>query len=277
MPRIISQKISVQIIFILLIGVFHTISLSQPKDSLITEVENGLLPYVLIEGESSFNLQDRMRYHKVPGLSITVIKDYKIDLNRDVNEQLISWKIPENEFTKQGTVTPLLLMNHSGGAMFSPGVAYLADNFPTNLQILNGESPSKTKAVVIDKIPGTEYQYSNSGYAILQQLTVDKTGEASFPEITKVKIFQPLDMKSTTFLQPLPEELIKIAAAGHMANGLPLEVKRYFFPHMAAGGLWTTTADYAKYIIELQKSYLGKSNKIISRKLAIEMLSPHVS
>ena len=309
-------------ILICFISLFQTISHSQPQDSLISKVENGLLPYVLIEGEPSFNLLDRMNYYKVPGVSIAVIKDFKvvwskqygfmdseiqnpvtdktifnvgslskgvaaltvlslvadgkIDLNGDINQQMSSWKIPENEFTKQATVTPLLLMNHSGGAMFSPGVAYLADNFPTNLQILNGESPSQTKAVVIDRIPGTEYLYSNAGYSILQQLTVD-VEEKPFPEIVKERIFQPLEMDNTTFQQPLPEELIKIASAGHMGNGLPLAFKRYFFPNMAAGGLWTTTTDYAKYIIELQKSYLGKSNKIISQELAKEMLSPHVS
>ena len=277
---------------------------------------------VLIEGEVPFNLEERMVYYNVPGISITVIRDYqiewtkqygvmdskiqnpvtdktlfsvgslskgvaaltvlslvqegKIDLNGDINEQLISWKVPENEFTKQGTVTPLLLMNHSGGAMFSPGVGYLPDNFPTNLQVLNGESPSQTSAVVIDKIPGTEYQYSNAGYSILQQLVVDSEGK-SFPEAARENIFLPLEMSNSTFQQPLPEELIKFASAGHESNGLPLSLKRYFYPHLAAGGLHTTTSDYAKYIIELQKSYLGKSNKIISHELAEEMLSPHVS
>ncbi|MBK7631911.1 MAG: beta-lactamase family protein [Ignavibacteriales bacterium] len=52
---------------------------SQPNDSQITKVENGLLPYTLIEGEPSFNLHDRMEYYKVPGVSIAVIKDYKIE------------------------------------------------------------------------------------------------------------------------------------------------------------------------------------------------------
>jgi CubicO group peptidase (beta-lactamase class C family) len=307
---------------ILFIIIFLTSSFCQSRDSLITKVENGLLPVVLIEGEVPFNLEERMVYYNVPGISITVIRDYqiewtkqygvmdskiqnpvtdktlfsvgslskgvaaltvlslvqegKIDLNGDINEQLISWKVPENEFTKQGTVTPLLLMNHSGGAMFSPGVGYLPDNFPTNLQVLNGESPSQTSAVVIDKIPGTEYQYSNAGYSILQQLVVDIEGN-SFPEVARENIFLQLEMSNSTFQQPLPEELIKFASAGHESNGLPLSLKRYFYPHLAAGGLHTTTSDYAKYIIELQKSYLGKSNKIISHELAEEMLSPHVS
>ena len=320
MKRISSHQFLLTVIFYLTI--FLTYNFSQSKDSLIEKVENGLLPVVLIEGEAPFSLEERMNYYKVPGISITIIKDYKIDwtkhygvmdsefqnpvtdetlfnvgslskgvaaltvlslvqegkvdLNGDINQQLISWKVPENEFTKQGTVTPLLLMNHSSGAMFSPSGAYLPKNFPTNLQVLNGESPSQTKAVIIDKIPGTEYQYSNAGYSILQQLVID-VGEESFSDFTKGKIFLPLEMYNSTFQQPLPDSLIKYASAGHESNGLPLTVKRYFYPHLAAGGLCTTTSDYAKYIIEIQKSYLDKSNKIISRELAEEMLSPHVS
>ena len=308
---------------IVLVGIFvcNSIVLGQPDDSLITQVENGLLPNVLIEGEPALNLNDRMKYYKVPGISITVIKDYqiawtkhygvkdaelqnpvtdqtlfnvgslskgvgalavlslvqdgKVDLNGDINRQLTSWQIPENEFTRQETVTPLLLMNHSGGAMFSPAIGYLADNFPTNLQVLNGESPSQTKAVVIDKIPGTGFQYSNAGYSVLQQLTVDVSGK-TYPGFAEEKIFRPLGMFHSTF-QQLPDSLKNVASAGHESTGAPLAVKRYFYPHLAAGGLCTTTNDYARYIIELQKSYLGKSNKIISRELAQEMLSPHVS
>jgi CubicO group peptidase (beta-lactamase class C family) len=315
-----SKIISSLLTFVLISILFLTSC--QTKDSTIKKVENGLLPVVLIEGEPSFKLEDRMKYYKVPGISIAVIKDYKlewtkqygvmdseiknpvtdstvfnigslskgvaaltvlglaeegkIDINKDVNAQLKSWKIPENEFTKKAIVTPLLLMNHSGGAMFSPPFSYLPENLPTLLQVLKGDSLARSRSVVIDKIPGTEFQYSNVGFSILQQLTID-TEQKSFPEITNEKIFQPLDMNNSTFQQPLPANFLKHASAGHKIDGIPLEVKRYVYPHMAAGGLWTTTEDYAKYVTELQKSYLGKSNKIISQKLAKEMLSPHVS
>jgi CubicO group peptidase (beta-lactamase class C family) len=84
-------------------------------------------------------------------------------------------------------------------------------------------------------------------------------------------------MKQTTFKQPLPETLLSNASAGHNQNGSVFPFKRYYFPNMAAGGLWTTTKDYAKFVIELQKSFLGESNKIISQTLTKEMLSPHVS
>jgi len=322
MSKLISLKTTLPLIFILLLTASQIFILDQNKDSLIAEVENGLLPYVIIEGEPSFNLEERMKYYKVPGISVAVIKDYKvewikhygvmdaelqdpvtdetifnvgslskgvaaltvlslvdegkIELHQDVNEQLISWKIPENEFTKQNTVTPFLLMNHSGGTMYSPSFSYLPENFPTILQVLKGESPAQFKPVVVDRIPGKEFMYSNAGYSTLQLLTTDVTGQ-TFPEVTKARVLKPLDLSNSTFQQPLPEDYVKNASAGHMNNGLPLEVKRYYYPHMAAGGLWSTTADYAKYVIELQKSFHGKSNKIISKELVKEMLSSHVS
>ena len=77
MKRINSHQFLSTLIFFTTI--FLTTTLSQPKDSLITKVENELLPVVLIEGEPPFNLKDRMEYYNVPGISITVIKDYKIE------------------------------------------------------------------------------------------------------------------------------------------------------------------------------------------------------
>lgn len=44
----------------------------------IKEVENNLLPMNIFENEKTFNLEERMQFYQVPGLSITVIKDYQI-------------------------------------------------------------------------------------------------------------------------------------------------------------------------------------------------------
>lgn len=45
----------------------------------ITEVENNLIPFVPVKGFKGWNIIDRMKCYKVPGVSIAVIKDYKID------------------------------------------------------------------------------------------------------------------------------------------------------------------------------------------------------
>ena len=45
----------------------------------IREVENNLITYVPVKGFKGWNILDRMKYYKVPGVSRAVIKDYKID------------------------------------------------------------------------------------------------------------------------------------------------------------------------------------------------------
>ena len=65
------------IILILFAGQVFTQNKSLPNR--IKEVENNLIPFVPIKGFKGWNIIDRMKYYKVPGVSIAVIKDYKID------------------------------------------------------------------------------------------------------------------------------------------------------------------------------------------------------
>jgi len=163
-------------------------------------------------------------------------------------------------------------MNHSGGVIFSPAVSYPPRRSPTLMQVLNGEPPANTRPVTIDRVPGTGFQYSNAGFAILQQLVVDVTGK-SFDALSRERIFQPLGMTHSSFEQALSGNL----SAGHQADGRPVDLKRYVYPIQAAGGLWSTTEDYARFLIEIQKSHDGESSGIITRKLAQEMLSPQAA
>ncbi|MFD2935105.1 serine hydrolase [Spirosoma flavum] len=57
-------------------------ALTQPPKRLadrIAAVENSLLPYVPVEGLKGWSLQERMRYHGVPGVSVAVIHNYRVD------------------------------------------------------------------------------------------------------------------------------------------------------------------------------------------------------
>ncbi|SDD32513.1 hypothetical protein [Niabella drilacis] len=45
----------------------------------IQQVEQNLASWVEIENTPKWNLQERMNYYKIKGISIAVIRDYKID------------------------------------------------------------------------------------------------------------------------------------------------------------------------------------------------------
>ncbi|HEX7296063.1 MAG TPA: serine hydrolase [Pyrinomonadaceae bacterium] len=53
-----------------------------PDEAQIKRVEQGLLPAVLIKGDPSYSIVERMKFYKVPALSVAVIKDFKIDWAR---------------------------------------------------------------------------------------------------------------------------------------------------------------------------------------------------
>lgn len=64
---------------LLVVSVFPTITFGQSNlESQVKRVEQGLLPAVLIKGDLAWSLTDRMKHYKVPGLSVAVIKDFRI-------------------------------------------------------------------------------------------------------------------------------------------------------------------------------------------------------
>lgn len=131
---------------LLLVYLLPTLAVGQsPVESQIKRVEQGLLPAVLIKGDPSWSITERMKHYKVPGLSIAVIKDFKVEwarayglkdiesnepvstdtlfqagsisksvaamvamkkveegkisLDENINNKLVSWKLPDNDFT----------------------------------------------------------------------------------------------------------------------------------------------------------------------------------
>src|SRR5688572_1632530 len=68
---------------LLIVCIFPLNSFSQTTtEAQIKRVEQGLLPVVLIKGDPVWSIAERMKFYKAPGLSIAVIKDFKIDWAR---------------------------------------------------------------------------------------------------------------------------------------------------------------------------------------------------
>ncbi|HSG46060.1 MAG TPA: serine hydrolase domain-containing protein [Anaerolineales bacterium] len=198
-----------------------------------------------------------------------------VELDRDVNELLKSWKIPENEFMTQEDVTLRRLLSHTAGVSQSGFKGYLqGEEFPNLTQILDGEPPANNRPIRVDMVPGTQWRYSGGGYQIVEQLLVDVAG-VSFPAIMQETILEPVGMNSTIYAVELPEKLKSITASAHGRWGQPIVGNWLNYPHMGAGASWTTPTDLAQFVNEIMLSLSGQSNRILSQEMANLMLKPH--
>lgn len=197
------------------------------------------------------------------------------DLDGSVNDKLVTWKIPDNEYTKEIKINIRHLLTHTSGINRPDGGFDIEkENIPTLNQVLNGEPPAVNDPVKVLTFPGKKHDYSNLGYVIMQKLLEDVSGK-SFPNIMKKIVFKPLEMNNSTFDYP-SEELKKKATVPHDKNGEAKEPGLHPTA-FAQGGLLTTPLDLGKYVAELMNAHNGKSSKILSSSMVKKMFTPEVN
>jgi CubicO group peptidase (beta-lactamase class C family) len=197
----------------------------------------------------------------------------RLSLDADINSELISWKLPESPAANGKPVTLRELLTHTAGLTVHgfPGYA-TNDPVPTLIQILNGDKPANTPPIRVESEPGSKWNYSGGGYVVMQQLLLDTTKEP-FPKLVHDTVLAPIGMTHSTYEQPLPADLQAAAATPYGTNGDPVRGGAHSYPEMTAAGLWTTSADLARYCIEIDRSLQGKGNHVLSQKLTEEMLT----
>jgi CubicO group peptidase (beta-lactamase class C family) len=294
---------------------------SQTVDERIKRIESSLIPIINVGGAvGPFSLEERMAYYGVPGISVAVINDYRIEwakgyglrdadrnqpvdtatlfqaasvskpvsalaslklvengtlsLDADVNDWMVSWKVPKSEIIPDHHVTLRGMLSHTAGLTptgysgYAPGT-----KVPKLLQVLNGTRPANTSPILVDQLNGQGFHYSGGGYTILQQLAIDVT-HRDYAGWMAETVLRPLDMVHSTYEQPLPKKFRKNAASGHRSSGRPLRGKYHTYPEMAAAGLWTTPSDLARFALEIQSAAAGRSSRVVGQELLTDMLTP---
>ncbi|MEM9184764.1 MAG: serine hydrolase [Pseudomonadota bacterium] len=205
--------------------------------------------------------------------AMMMVESGDLKLDESVNKRLKSWKIPASEWSDENPVTLTHLTSHTGGLTvhgfpgYAPGVAV-----PTLVQVLDGVPPANTPAIFVNRAPGEGWRYSGGGYTVMQQLMIDVGGKA-FPALMEELVLGPLNMRSSTFEQPLPPGKLKNAGAGVLPNGSDVPGKRHTYPEMAAAGLWTTAYDLALFAADVQQALNGDS-EVLSKAMAEAMVEP---
>ena len=195
-----------------------------------------------------------------------------LDLDRDVNDYLKSWKVPGSAHWKP-KITLRQLLSHTAGLTVHGFPGYLrTEAIPTLPQLLDGAPPTNTAAVRVNLLPGTTFRYSGGGITVAQLALEDKTNE-TLPVIINRELFKPLQLKYSTYLQQLPEDLLEISSVGHPFKGKPIEGRSHVYPEMAAAGLWSNPTELSTMVIEMYKALKGESS-LFEKETIEEMLTP---
>jgi CubicO group peptidase (beta-lactamase class C family) len=102
--------------------------------------------------------------------------------------------------------------------------------------------------------PGTAFEYSNYGFAILGQIVAKASGRP-YEAYVRNNILKPLGMSSSTFeMSAIPRDQIALGYRwdGNVWKEEPILAHGSFG---AMGGLWTNARDLAKYVAFLMSAY----------------------
>jgi CubicO group peptidase (beta-lactamase class C family) len=171
-----------------------------------------------------------------------LVEQGKVDLDGPVNQYLKRWQVRSDAFDPN-QVTLRRLLSHTAGLTGSGFTDYSPRRIlPSLVQMLEGQNQLDGK-VVIFQDPGKGFQYSGGGYALLQMVIEDVTGE-SFAQFMEREVTRPLSMPSLHWVWT--PELTAAAPTPYGPQSEPLEYRQ--LASQAVGSEIATVPDYARFI-----------------------------
>lgn len=148
------------------------------------------------------------------------------------------------------------LLTHTSGIRDWTGLIPIAGGDPDALTLILRQRG-------LNFAPGEEWSYSNSGYVLLTEI-VARTSKLSFAEFMRKRLFEPLGMKSTAYVNDLQNVIKNRALAyGKAGNGWKLDML-LGNDRGGAGALLSTASDLLIWNEALTSGRIGVS---ISKKL----------
>jgi CubicO group peptidase (beta-lactamase class C family) len=206
-------------------------------------------------------------------LILKLVQNGKLSLDEDIRSYLKTWTFPDNELSKNRPVTLRALLSHTAGINVHGFKGYTnEEQLPTINQVLDGKSPANSEAIKSIYAPGTKEEYSGGGIVITEKVIQDHVGY-DYPALMNSLVLKPLQMSHSTFSQLSKAQSVNVADA-YDSNMNAVPGKYYRYPEQSPDGLWTTAADYAKFIIAIQESLRQKQGAFLKPAMAKAMITP---
>jgi CubicO group peptidase (beta-lactamase class C family) len=241
-------------------------------------------------------VQEQMRRHRIPGLSLAVVKGGKLLRAKGYGLANVEHQVaakPETVYqsaslSKQFTAAAVLLLAEEGKLRLdAPLARYLetprAWQAVTVRHLLNHTSGIKDytrkdvnlredytepelfqrfAAFPMDFPPGSDWRYSNTGYVLLGMLIRKVTGE-HHGRFLRRRVLEPLGMDSTRVISEA--DIVTNRAAGYRLLKRQLKNQEWVAPSLntlADGCLYTTVLDLAKWDAALDTEKVLKKTSL---------------
>lgn len=195
-----------------------------------------------------------------------IVEEGKLKLDTPIEKYLKRWHIPPSKFNSDG-VTVRRLLSHTSGLniegypLYEPG-----KHLPSIEQSISGAA-GKQWRVSLQYEPGITFYYSSGGYAVLQLLVEEITGE-KFESYMKKEVFDPLGLKNTGYDSSVWTKTT--FATGYTGTGKAIKERN--FVDFAGAGLMTTSEDLGKIVLFCMDEKNG--NSILKQETLNMMFTP---
>ncbi|MDZ4762570.1 MAG: serine hydrolase domain-containing protein [Alphaproteobacteria bacterium] len=227
-----------------------------------------------VDRDSLFQVASLSKWVTAWGV-MKLAEEKRIDLDAPVSTYLARWRLPDGEFD-EAQVTVRRLLSHTAGLTdglgyggFPPGepIQPLVDS----LTLAIDASPGADGRVRVGAPPGESFEYSGGGYALLQLLVEEVSGEP-FSTYMKRAVLDPLGMERSTYL--LPDNVANVAEFFDTDGSKAIH---YRFSAPAAASLYTSAADMSRF---LQAHVAGENSEppgrgVLTPKSLEDMRRPH--
>jgi len=251
-----------------------------PLETLVSDLES-LIP-------------QRMAEAKVPGLSIALVRDARLLWCQGFGVKSTVSRKPvtaDTVFSAQSLGKPILayaalrLCEKGLIDLDTPLTDYLPEPYLPNeprlklvtLRYVLSHTTGfpnwrpEGKPLKILFTPGERFSYSGEGYVYLQKIVEHLVGQP-LSEYMKVSLLEPFDMHRSSYVwtDDYEEE-----AEGHGRAGKPVGKPKWTEVN-AASSLYSTAADYAKFVAEILHPSKRDSFRL-SEEMVNEMLKPQIN